>query len=244
MVERRSGSGVASFFVEAAIVPGAVVRLPDAAAQHARARRVTVGDAVRVTDGAGTVGWGTLQRLDARAAEAAVERTESAPRPMPLTLLVPVADRDRMLWLAEKAAEFGVTDWRPVLYARSRSVSPRGEGEAFARRVRARMVGALEQSGGAWLPVVHDGGDLEEAMSACRGVSAGLVLDPGGASMTAFAPFHGVAVAIGPEGGMEADELARLLSDGWRAASLGAATLRFETAGIAAVAIVRASQGR
>ncbi len=146
-MERRSGSGIASFFVEGPIAPGATVPLPEAAVKHARVRRLSPGDPVRVIDGAGTVGWGTLARLDARGGGAAVERTELAARPTPLTLLAPVADRDRMLWLAEKAAEFAVTDWRPILYARSRSVSPRGEGEVFARKVRARMVGALEQSG-------------------------------------------------------------------------------------------------
>ena len=53
MVERRSGSGIASFFVEAAPVAGGVMALPDAAVKHARVRRLTVGDAARVTDGGG-----------------------------------------------------------------------------------------------------------------------------------------------------------------------------------------------
>ncbi len=244
MVERRRGSGVASFFVEATIAPGTAVPLPDAAVKHARVRRLAAGDPVRVTDGAGTVGWGTLDRLNASGAEASIEACESVDRPTPLALLVPVADRDRMLWLAEKAAEFAVTEWRPVWYARSRSVSPRGEGEAFTRKVRARMIGALEQSGGAWLPVVHDECALDEAIAACARVGTRLVLDAGGPAMSSFAPFHATAVAVGPEGGLEPDELERLLSHGWRAAALGATTLRFETAGVAAVAIVRTSQGR
>ena len=244
MVERRSGSGIASFFVEATPGAGTTVPLPDAAVKHARVRRLVTGDAVRVTDGAGTAGWGTLGRLDSSGVEVLVEACESVERPTPLALLVPVADRERMLWLAEKAAEFAITDWRPVLYARSRSVSPRGEGEAFARKVRARMIGALEQSGGAWLPAVHDGCTLDQAVAACAGVGARLVLDAGGPAMSSFAPFHATAVAVGPEGGLEPDELDRLLSHGWRAAALGSTTLRFETAGIAAVAIVRSGQGR
>ncbi|MGH7671097.1 MAG: RsmE family RNA methyltransferase [Gemmatimonadaceae bacterium] len=244
MVERRSGSSIASFFVEAAPVAGGVMALPDAAVKHARVRRLTVGDAARVTDGAGAVGWGTVRRLDAHGGEVSVEQCESVAPPAPLALLVPVADRDRMLWLAEKAAEFAITDWRPVSYLRSRSVSPRGEGEAFERKVRARMIGALEQSGGAWLPMVHAGSTVDEAMAECAGVAARFVLDPGGPAMTSFAPFDSTAIAVGPEGGLEPQELDLLLAHDWDAASLGRTTLRFETAAIAATAIVRAAQSR
>ncbi len=243
MVERRGGSSVASFFVEAALAAGGVVPLPEAAAQHARVRRLSVGNDVRLTDGAGAVALGAIAALDRREVSVAITAVESVARPAPLALLVPVADRDRMLWLAEKAAELAVTDWRPVLYARSRSVSPRGEGAGFARRVRARMIAALEQSGGAWLPVVHDDAPPDAAIAASAD-ARGLVLDSGGAPLPALAPFGPVAIAVGPEGGFEAAERGAFAAAGWRAASLGGTTLRFETAGLAAAAIVRAAPGR
>lgn len=241
-MERGSGSVVATFFVEAQPVPGGTLALPESAARHAQVRRMAVGDEARVVDGAGTIGLGVLKSLGKGAAEVEVRACETVPRPAPLTLLVPVADRDRMLWLAEKATELAITVWRPVMFLRSRSVSPRGEGEAFARKIRARMVSALEQSGGAWLPVVHAEESLDEAAAAVA-TGARFVLDAGGAPMTGFAPFAETAVIVGPEGGIERSELDMLLTVGWRAASLGHTTLRFETAGVAAAAIVRVSQG-
>jgi hypothetical protein len=45
--------------------------------------------------------------------------------------------------------------------------------------------------------------------------------------------------ALGPEGGIEPEELDSLGSLGWRKARLASTTLRFETAGIAAVAVIR-----
>jgi 16S rRNA (uracil1498-N3)-methyltransferase len=57
-------------------------------------------------------------------------------------------------------------------------------------------------------------------------------------------PFGPTAIAVGPEGGFEAEERDAFAVAGWRAASLGATTLRFETAGVAAAAIVRAAQAR
>jgi 16S rRNA (uracil1498-N3)-methyltransferase len=243
MVDRRVGSSLASFFVERVPVAGSRAVLGDAAARHARVRRLEAGDAVRLTDGAGAVALGELIRLDPRSGDVEVRTSEHVDRPARLSLVVPVADRDRMLWLAEKAGELAVTDWCPVLYARSRSVSPRGEGESFARKVRARMIGALQQSGGAWLPTLHGERTLDDVIPACQG-ARGFLLDAGGEPLPSFAPFDATAIAVGPEGGLESTELDQLLSSGWRSASLGGATLRFETAGVAAVAIVRATQAR
>jgi 16S rRNA (uracil1498-N3)-methyltransferase len=48
-----------------------------------------------------------------------------------------------------------------------------------------------------------------------------------------------VRIALGPEGGLEESERAQFIRAGWRPVSLGDNVLRFETAGIAALAIVR-----
>jgi hypothetical protein len=84
--------------------------------------------------------------------DVATDAVRTVKRPTPIHFRAPVADRERMLWLAEKATELGVATWQAVRFRRSASVSPRGEGAAFHEKVRARMVSALEQSGGAWLP--------------------------------------------------------------------------------------------
>jgi 16S rRNA (uracil1498-N3)-methyltransferase len=154
-------------------------------------------------------------------------------------LIVPVADRERMLWLAEKCTELGATSWHPVLWQRSRSVFPRGEGATFRAKIAARMASALEQSGRAWLPDLHSETSVAETAAASRdGIR--LLLDPDGepiATSTLSAP---VTIATGPEGGVEADERDALVAAGFRLVTLGDAILRFETAAIAALAIVRA----
>jgi 16S rRNA (uracil1498-N3)-methyltransferase len=155
-------------------------------------------------------------------------------------LWAPVGDRDRMLWLAEKATELGVSVWRPIVYTRSRSVTPRGEGQAFREKVRARMIAALEQSGGAWLPEQCAETTLESALGSADS-APGILLDVVGSPFTV----HGsrisppLSLALGPEGGLDPEERERFLQAGWRTASLGANVLRFETAGIAALAIAR-----
>ena len=245
-MERADRAAVATFHVPGAWGPGDVVVLDDAAAHHVAVKRLRDGDPVRLTSGDGRRALGQLAQVTRRAASVRLEdEGVELVAPLPaVILLAPVGDRERMLMLAEKAAELGVTEWRPVVYRRSRSVTPRGEGAAFRARVRLRMIAALEQSGGAWLPRLHDELPPGEARAAvdAAGVGTHLLLDAAGAPLahllaTARAP---LAIALGPEGGLEPDERAGFVDAGWRPASLGPNILRFETAAIGALAVARA----
>ena len=50
-----------------------------------------------------------------------------------------------------------------------------------------------------------------------------------------------LVVALGPEGGIQPDELEQLTAAGFTLGSLGPTTLRFETAGTVALGIARAA---
>lgn len=208
------------------------------AAHHARVRRLSAGDDVAVTDGRGERGFGRIERVTKSALGVAIDRVATVAPPLPIHLLVPVADRDRMLWLAEKATELQVASWNPVMYRRSRSVSPRGDGEAFDRKVLARMVAALEQSGGSWLPEIRP---VREPLALTGFDDHGRVfLERDGPSLGRVVSLQApVSLAVGPEGGYDAEEIAHFEQRGWQRASLGEVTLRFETAAIVAVAVAR-----
>jgi len=219
---------------------GTPVALDTDAAHHLRVRRVVVGTPVALHDGNGSIADGLLAGVSKGSALVSVDRVRSVP-PLPAVhLLVPVADRDRMLWLAEKAAELGVSTWRAVRWRRSLSVAPRGEGEGFRAKVAARMRSAMEQSGAAWLPELLPELDaVDAARAAAPGTRYLLAAGaPGMLRGTATAP---VTLALGPEGGIDADEEAELVAAGFRPVSVAPHVLRFETAGIAAVTLARAA---
>lgn len=238
-------AGRPNFVTTEPFVVGATCVLDEHAARHMRVLRLDSGAVVGVRDGQGHVGAGKLVRLTKTQAYIEISDVDViAPLPE-VHLLVPVADRDRMLWLAEKACELGCTSWRPVLWRRSRSVSPRGEGVAFQQKVMARMTSALAQSEGAWLPQPFPEATLERALLAAPPGDR-LVLDPAGAPMvgaTATVLQETIVLAIGPAGGIEADELEALAASGFRAVRLGPTILRFETAAVAALAIARTVLG-
>ncbi len=224
-----------TFFAQAPVEPGDLT-LDEAAAHHAAVRRLRVGDEVSITDGLGLRRMGRIAELSKNALTMTIENAERIPQPPPIHLFVPVADRDRMLWLAEKATELQATSWTPVIYRRSMSVTPRGEGDAFDKKVKARMISALEQSHGAWLPVIRP---ISEA-TRIGTTGQAIVLDRGGVPLGSHGGVvAGVSIAVGPEGGFEANEMELLRSSGWSVASLGNTTLRFETAAVAALAVAR-----
>lgn len=231
---------VATFFAADGLVVGGTVTLSGDAAHHIRVARVGIGECVALRDGAGRAALGTLVKVSRGAAVVDVAETSELPRMAPVHLLAPVADRDRMLWLAEKVTELGLTSWRPVLWRRSKSVSPRGEGPTFQAKVRARMTAALIQSGGGWLPDVFPESTIERAVAAAP-LGTRLLLARDGEPI-AGVPMRGpVTIALGPEGGMEAAERDALIGAAFLPVTLGETTLRFETAGVAAVAIASAS---
>jgi 16S rRNA (uracil1498-N3)-methyltransferase len=228
-----------TFFSPEPIPASGVTFLPEDAAHHARVKRLEVGTPITLVDGAGTRAAGSMLRISKSQLAIEVQSVAQVDAPAAIHLLVPIADRDRMLWLAEKATELGVASWRPVMYRRSKSVSPRGEGMTFHGKVRARMISALEQSGGAWLPLQFPDATLENAIAAAP---AGwrLILDAGGEPLNTTQAAAPVIVALGPEGGLDDAERVMLINAGFSPLTLGDTVLRFETAAIAGVAVARA----
>jgi 16S rRNA (uracil1498-N3)-methyltransferase len=217
--------------------------LGEAEARHAKVRRLAVGERVRLVDGAGTVASGLLIRMGRTEATVEVDEVQRV-EPLPeVHLIAPVADRERMLLLAEKATELGVSSWRPVLWRRSRGVTPRGEGITFNGKVRARMIAALTQSGGAWLPAVHPDAQLAAAVAAAP-AGARWLLDAEGDAATLRDTDAPVTVAVGPEGGIEPNERELLLEAGFEPVNVAPLVLRFETAAIAGLVLARAALAR
>lgn len=234
-----------TFITTEPLTANSTLTLGEDAAHHMRVRRLEAGAAVQLADGQGARATGTVLRIAKRNATVQVAACTLADPLPPLHLIVPIADRERMLWLAEKATELAATSWRPVLFKRSRSVSPRGEGPTFQQRLLARMASALEQSGGAWLPVPYPDATVETCIAAApQGVR--LVLAKDGAPIVPLLPTDAatpVTVVLGPEGGLEPSEVESFVQAGFQPASLGSSLLRFETAGVAALAVARTVRG-
>ena len=195
-----------------------------------RARRLQVGDRVRLVDGRGGARWSVVEKVAAR--RASLRTGEAAPALEParrVALFVSAVRPERAAWLVEKATELGLRELRWFVSERTARSLP----ERALERQRRVAKSALEQSGGAWLPAIGAPVPLIETA-----VGAGsVVLHPGAG--TPFADVAGAAeaVVVGPEGGFTEREIEELTGRGAVAARLGPRVLRTETAAVAALAI-------
>lgn len=131
-----------------------------------RARRVAVGDRLRVVDGRGAARWAQVVAVDRRRAELALG--DPAPSQEPerrVELLVAAHRKERASWLVEKATELGVAAVRFLQTERT----PREFGEGTFDRLRRVAGAAVEQCHRARLPEItgmHRWDELAELLEA------------------------------------------------------------------------------
>jgi 16S rRNA (uracil1498-N3)-methyltransferase len=208
---------------------------------HLDVRRAPADQPVEVLDGEGGVGRGVSRgRGDERWVElSAVIRV---PRPPDLVLLVGAGDRQRFGWLVEKLQELGATRLVPVVTERSRDVAT-GLTPAQVSRLSRRAVEAMKQGGVPWRLAIAPPGPLAAALEA---VSADVrwLADPAGSAPGPIGPADAVAILVGPEGGFTDRERGLAAGRGFSPVSLGGGVLRFETAAVAAAAVIATFRGR
>ena len=154
-----------------------------------------------------------------------------------ITLLQSFVSPEKTEWIVEKGVEAGMHEF--VFAPAARSVT-KLSGERLEKRLqRLRDIAraAAEQCGRNVVPAIRAYPSLSAAFSDST-AELKLVLAPGanaGTPPERLRPgLASVAVAIGPEGGFDAEEIAAAESFGWRAQLLGPRVLRTETAGLAA----------
>lgn len=213
-------------------------------AEHLRVRRCLPGALVHVTDGQGIRWSGEVRILDRRGAEVTLCDPIPAAPPLPMNLAVGIGNRARTLTLVEKAVEFGAGRIQPLECERSRSVGDAGRSPAFWSKARSRAIAALKQSGGSWLPQIEAPVTLDAYLNAMSDDSSEprLLLDAGGVGLaerlSGWGGTERLTLLVGPEGGLGDGERERCAEAGFVTASLSSRTLRFETAALAALAVV------
>lgn len=222
------------FFSEVPIT-GNDVTLDGPEAHHLlHVMRAKEGQTLALFDDSGAEFLSEIMRLGRSAVELRIIERRMVDRELSLRLTVGVAlpKGDRQKWLVEKLTELGVTTLVPL--STSRSVAqPTGGAVDRLRRV---VIEASKQCGRNRLMRIEAAHDWEQWL--CRGEESELrvLAHPGGASLGGLARRSGesACVAIGPEGGFSAEEVASATTAGWQAVSLGSRVLRVETAAVAA----------
>ena len=214
----------------------------------ATVRRLTAGERVDVTDGAGLVAECVVIAGHPGQLELAVRARRVEPRPDPVLVVaqaLPKGDRGQLA--VELMTEAGVDVIVP--WAAERCVT-RWQGERGGRaleRWRATSREAAKQARRAWLPEVTPAATTAGLERRVNDAALAVLLDPAGPSSLGDVPLPrsgDIVVLVGPEGGVSPAETAALTSAGAVRAHLGPTVLRTSSAGLAAAAILFSRSGR
>lgn len=222
---------------EHAALSAGVVQMPEATARHVKALRLRPGDAVTVFDGLGGE-WDARLR-DVRTLLLERHRAVEREAEVQVRLAVGMPANERMDALVEKAVELGAALLQPLLTRRS---VLRLHGERAVRRVahwQAVAIAACEQCGRNRIPRIAPVATLAEWLQQLErepDAAHRCLLSP--AATTPLLPYaagDAVWLVSGPEGGLDAQEQALLVTAGFRPVSLGPRVLRADTAPLAAL---------
>ena len=236
------------FFVPTRIVVDEIVRLPSAEARHLRqVLRLGVGDTVGVFDGQGhefiaRVEQATRQAVSVRLLAPAAAAREST---VVTTLAAAVLKGRQVDGVVSDATMLGVAAIQPLLSRRTtRPSDPLTHGAR--ERWRRIAVASSKQCGRAVVPDVRDAVDAAAFAGSDRSAMRIILVEPGAVTVDteslvtlARLPKPGsLAVAVGPEGGWAADELAEFTRHGFQPATLGSRTLRADAVPAVALAVL------
>jgi 16S rRNA (uracil1498-N3)-methyltransferase len=210
------------------------LQLDEDESQHAiKVLRYQPGDEIPVTDGKGTLYFCTIESIAKKTCSLKIISTESRPRPVHHIhiALAPTKSADRMEWFVEKATEIGIQEI--TFIQTQRSERPKINLE----RMNKAAIAAIKQSGQVWLPLIYGLTDFKTILSnkAKQKFIAHVDVEKSTQHLFRLAqPASDYLVLIGPEGDFNTAEINEAISAGFNPISLGASTLRTETAAIIA----------
>jgi 16S rRNA (uracil1498-N3)-methyltransferase len=226
---------------------GDLVSLTGAEAKHAAVvRRLRVGEAITIGDGAGVWLSGTAEEVSPSQVDVRISERTVHPAPEPRIVLVQaLAKGDRDELAVQAACELGVDEIVP--WQAGRSVSRWEGSKAVKGRERWASIvrEAAKQAHRAWVPEVAV--PVSTAQLAMRSATQRLLLlDPTAETRLSELTPDGrdLVLVVGPEGGIAPDELTRLTDAGAERVLLGETVLRTSTAGPAAIAVLSVALDR
>ncbi|HTG81073.1 MAG TPA: 16S rRNA (uracil(1498)-N(3))-methyltransferase [Geobacteraceae bacterium] len=229
------------------IADGRAVITGDLFRHMAKVVRLKSGDHVLLADGTGNEFSGVVREVERERLvvtleeRSAVKRTPVGPA---ISIYQGLPKGDKLDLILQKTTELGVAEIIPFPAARSVPRIRKGEETDKVARWQRIAREAARQSGRAAAPTVRLAGGMAEIVRDAR-QSLKLILweeeELNGLRETlarSETP-ESIAVIVGPEGGLTAEEAALAKESGFIPVSLGRRILRTETAGLAVIAILQ-----
>lgn len=211
-------------------------------------RRITEGEQILLTDGAGAVAECRVAAVAKGRLEAEVQRVTRLAEERPRVVVVQAIPKgERGEQAVEMLTEVGVDRIVPWQAARSIARWKGERAEKSLRKWRSTAHEAAKQARRAWFPEVSEPVDTAGVAQLLQDASVRVVLHEAASGPLADVPVPGraeIVIVVGPEGGITDEELATFSSVGAEPVRMGTSVLRSSTAGVAAAAALLARSPR
>ncbi len=212
-------------------------------ARHAlKVLRLKKGDEIFVFDGEGREYLAVIDAASPTSVKVKILEETKVNRDSPLksTLFMGITNKIQKFELAvQKVTELGVTEIVPVICKRSSTAQLVKNWDNKLRRWRDISINAAKQCGRNVLPEIRTPIRLEDVEVDSE--LSFVLWEKGGKSFKDFQGYsaNSVSFLVGPEGGLEREEIEVLEKQGFKPIYLGKRILRAETAAIAGMAIIQ-----
>jgi len=230
-----------------ALEQDSLITLDENGQRHvAQVLRLKAGAVVTLFDGRGGEYQATLTQVSRHSVCAHLDSFDvhSRQSPLAITLAQGISRGDKMDYTLQKATELGVHHIVPLTTERCGVHLNEERRHKRQRHWQGIITAACQQSGRDRLPQLQPINPLTQWLAQSN-TPMKLVLDP--EAHQTFRdlkpPEAGVELLIGPEGGLDADEIKLAQRHGYQTISIGPRILRTETAGIATLAIIQTLWG-
>ena len=231
-------------------IDGEFADLPSHEAHHlTHVLRLSEGDEIAVFDGRGAEWRARVERTGRRGVRVRLlDRIAAAAEPrVGLTLAQAILKGDKMDAVVRDATTLGVTAVQPLLTRRTVVRALAARAESARERWSRVAIASAKQCRRALVPEIRPAADFDDWITT---VENGIMLiEPAVVGTAEAVPRHGrervsgAVLIVGPEGGWDEHEIQAGRRAGCRSLTLGALTLRAETAPLVAIAVLRAGWG-
>lgn len=232
-------------FTDQALSCGTDVQLEEQASNHlAKVLRMQEGRELVLFNGQGGQYLSTISSIKKKAVIATLNSFDECSHQSPLKteLGISISKGDRMEWLVQKATELGIHTITPLHTENSQlKLNP----ERMLKKQQQWQqiaVSACEQSGRNIIPKVNTIQSLHEWLPTIKAEKKLVLHHRSDTTLSGDKP-ESVALLIGPEGGLSADEIAYAQQHDFQALTLGPRILRTETAPLTALSILQFQWG-
>jgi 16S rRNA (uracil1498-N3)-methyltransferase len=231
---------------------GETITLPALEAKHAaKVLRLERGAIVVVVDGLGIACRAELIAVSGKEVVARVhsEIREMGEPSVRLTLAAGLSTGMKFDSVVQRGTELGVSRFVPLLTAKSRvTVEDPARARIKLTRWRNVAIAAMKQCRRSRIPEVSAPTQFHKFLRQFDRADTGVIFHPGqnATSLDNLAlpkDIKRLTLAVGPESGFDDDEVATAVQAGFACVGLGRRTLRTETAGPVAVALMLARLG-